>query len=150
MALGTTCACFLCSRSARARGGTPIPLASILADSFALSRPPQTAEALIQYGALIVRDGRVSEAANERFLDVMESYFAQDEERLKEDERPQYHYQGAFAPRPILSELELIILAPARSRRHAREHGEGPSPSSFVPLDPSWPLADGTLSSDTA
>ncbi|GAA5943707.1 hypothetical protein JCM3775_001342 [Rhodotorula graminis] len=53
----------------------------------------KTAEALIQYGALIVRDGRVSETANQRFLDVMEDYFAQDEARLKEDLRPEVHYQ---------------------------------------------------------
>lgn len=53
----------------------------------------QTAEALIRYGALIVKDSRVSEDANSRFLDVMEDYFDQDEEALKADARPEYHFQ---------------------------------------------------------
>lgn len=53
----------------------------------------QTAESLIRYGALIVKDSRVSEDANSRFLDVMEDYFAQDEEALKVDARPEYHFQ---------------------------------------------------------
>lgn len=53
----------------------------------------QTAEALIRYGALIVKDSRVSEDANSRFLDVMEDYFAQDEEALRADARPEYHFQ---------------------------------------------------------
>ncbi|GAA5966000.1 hypothetical protein JCM8115_004793 [Rhodotorula mucilaginosa] len=53
----------------------------------------KTAEALIEYGALIVRDSRVSEEANERFLDVMEDYFAQPYEALQQDLRPEVHYQ---------------------------------------------------------
>lgn len=55
----------------------------------------QTAEALIEYGALIVKDSRVSEEENERFLDLLEQYFAQDEEQLRKDLRPEVHYQGA-------------------------------------------------------
>jgi hypothetical protein len=35
----------------------------------------------------------VSEDANSRFLDVMEDYFDQDEEALKADARPEYHFQ---------------------------------------------------------
>ncbi|TNY24552.1 hypothetical protein DMC30DRAFT_410286 [Rhodotorula diobovata] len=53
----------------------------------------KTAEALIEYGALILRDSTVSEDANERFLDLLEDYFAQDEARLREDLRPEVHYQ---------------------------------------------------------
>ncbi|BGP30883.1 hypothetical protein JCM10296v2_002642 [Rhodotorula toruloides] len=53
----------------------------------------QTAEALIEYGALIVKDSRVSEEANELFLDLLEEYFAQDEEKLRRDLRPEMHYQ---------------------------------------------------------
>lgn len=55
----------------------------------------QTAEALIEYGALIVKDSRVSEENNECFLDLLEEYFAQDEEDLRKDLRPEVHYQGA-------------------------------------------------------
>jgi len=53
----------------------------------------KTARALIEYGALIVRDSRVHEEANQRFLDLCEDYFAQDEEELKKDLRPEVHYQ---------------------------------------------------------
>ncbi|GAA5861411.1 hypothetical protein JCM8547_006121 [Rhodosporidiobolus lusitaniae] len=59
----------------------------------ALAEATKVAEALIEFGALIVRDSRVSEEANERFLDVCEDYFDQDEAVLKEDERPEVHYQ---------------------------------------------------------
>ncbi|GAA5961081.1 hypothetical protein JCM3765_006530 [Sporobolomyces pararoseus] len=52
-----------------------------------------TAQALIEYGALIVKDSRVSEEANQKFLDLMEDYFDQSEEALKEDLRPEVHYQ---------------------------------------------------------
>ncbi|GAA5975687.1 hypothetical protein JCM10908_005243 [Rhodotorula pacifica] len=61
--------------------------------SQAAAEARKTAEALIEYGALIVKDSRVSEEANERFLDVMEDYFAQDEEALRQDLRPEVHYQ---------------------------------------------------------
>ncbi|GAA5858353.1 hypothetical protein JCM1840_001160 [Sporobolomyces johnsonii] len=59
----------------------------------ATAEATKTAEALIEYGALIVKDSRVSEAANERFLDLMEDYFSQDQERLEEDLRPEVHFQ---------------------------------------------------------
>ncbi|GAA5902543.1 hypothetical protein JCM5296_002318 [Sporobolomyces johnsonii] len=59
----------------------------------AIAEANKTAEALIEYGALIVKDSRVSEAANERFLDLMEDYFNQDQERLEEDLRPEVHFQ---------------------------------------------------------
>ncbi|GAA5869234.1 hypothetical protein JCM16303_000402 [Sporobolomyces ruberrimus] len=44
-----------------------------------------TARALIEYGALIVKDTRVSEEANQTFLDLMEDYFAQPLEELEKD-----------------------------------------------------------------
>lgn len=55
----------------------------------------QAAEALIEYGALIAKDSRVSEQENERFLDLLEEYFAQDEQDLRKDLRPEVHFQGA-------------------------------------------------------
>lgn len=51
-------------------------------------------KALIEYGAVIVKDSRVSEAANDAFLDLLEDYFAQSRDVCKLDERPEYHYQG--------------------------------------------------------
>lgn len=45
------------------------------------------------YGALVVRDSRVTEEDNENFLDLLEDYFALPTEELRKDERPEYHYQ---------------------------------------------------------
>lgn len=43
----------------------------------------KAADALIWYGALIVKDSRVAEADNEQFLDLMEDYFNLPQEELK-------------------------------------------------------------------
>ncbi|KAL1708793.1 hypothetical protein EV121DRAFT_287341 [Schizophyllum commune] len=59
----------------------------------AIKECKKAAEALITYGALLVRDGRVSEDDNTAFLDLMEDYFAQPDEALKKDERPEVGYQ---------------------------------------------------------
>ncbi|KAG8893349.1 hypothetical protein FRC01_013659 [Tulasnella sp. 417] len=53
----------------------------------------KAADALITYGALVVKDSRVSESDNETFLDLMEDYFAQSDDLLKKDERPEFSYQ---------------------------------------------------------
>lgn len=53
----------------------------------------KAAEALITYGALVLHDSRVSESDNETFLNLLEDYFAQPEEALKKDERPELSYQ---------------------------------------------------------
>ncbi|KAK3368677.1 hypothetical protein B0H63DRAFT_79822 [Podospora didyma] len=53
----------------------------------------KAAKALITYGALVLHDSRVSEEDNAAFLDLLEDYFAQPEEDLKKDERPELHYQ---------------------------------------------------------
>ncbi|EIM92184.1 Clavaminate synthase-like protein [Stereum hirsutum FP-91666 SS1] len=53
----------------------------------------KAADALIKYGALLVRDERVSEDDNTTFLDVLEDYFAQPQADLKRDERPELSYQ---------------------------------------------------------
>lgn len=53
----------------------------------------RAADALITYGALVLHDSRVSEDDNTKFLDLLEDYFAQPEELLKKDERPELGYQ---------------------------------------------------------
>lgn len=53
----------------------------------------RAANALTTYGALVLRDSRVSEEENSTFLDLLEDYFAQPEEDLKKDERPELSYQ---------------------------------------------------------
>ncbi|KAH8102566.1 Clavaminate synthase-like protein [Cristinia sonorae] len=53
----------------------------------------KASDALITYGALLLHDSRVSEEDNNVFLDLLEDYFAQPEEALKQDERPELGYQ---------------------------------------------------------
>ena len=58
-------------------------------------RYSQAADALVTYGALLLHDSRVSEEDNNTFLDLIEDYFAQAEEALKKDERPELGYQAS-------------------------------------------------------
>jgi hypothetical protein len=53
----------------------------------------RAARALITYGALVLHDSRVSESDNVAFLDLLEDYFAQPDEVLRGDERPDLGYQ---------------------------------------------------------
>ncbi|KAJ1328963.1 salicylic acid 3-hydroxylase [Microdochium nivale] len=53
----------------------------------------KAARALVTYGALILHDSRVAEQDNVTFLDLLEDYFAQPAETLREDERPDLGYQ---------------------------------------------------------
>jgi len=56
-------------------------------------------------GALLVKDPRCSAADNDRFLDVVELYFARSAEAKRLQERPHLHYQvplptvGSLCPR---------------------------------------------------
>jgi hypothetical protein len=59
----------------------------------ALVEAKKAAQSLIQTGALVVKDSRAAKAANDRFIDLFEDYFAQDDELLKVDERPELGYQ---------------------------------------------------------
>ncbi|WVR07890.1 hypothetical protein IAU60_004933 [Kwoniella sp. DSM 27419] len=53
----------------------------------------KAAESLILTGALIVQDSRAKKEANDRFLDLFEDYFRQDEKALRADERPEEGFQ---------------------------------------------------------
>jgi len=53
----------------------------------------KAADALIVYGAVLLRDSRVSEEDNSTFLDLLEDYFNQPDAELKKDERPELSYQ---------------------------------------------------------
>lgn len=53
----------------------------------------KAAQALIQYGALVLHDSRVAAKDNEDFLDLLEDYFDQPEAELRKDERPELSYQ---------------------------------------------------------
>jgi hypothetical protein len=62
-------------------------------DPAALAEAQKAAESLILNGAVIVKDARAPKEANDRFLDLLEDYFQQEEAALKEDERPELGYQ---------------------------------------------------------
>ncbi len=53
----------------------------------------QLAASLQAPGCVIVRDPRIDERDNERFLDVMERYFSQPVATKLIDARPELHYQ---------------------------------------------------------
>ncbi len=53
----------------------------------------RAADALIEFGALVLHDGRVAEADNDAFLDLLERYFAQPAAVLQRHERPALGYQ---------------------------------------------------------
>ena len=50
-------------------------------------------------GLVIIRDPRVSESNNDRFLDMMERYFESSDGVA--DARPEYHYQVGVTPAHI-------------------------------------------------
>jgi hypothetical protein len=56
----------------------------------------EVANALHKYGVAIVRDPRVVESHNNKFLDMLEHYF--EESDGVRDARPQYHYQVGVTP----------------------------------------------------
>lgn len=58
----------------------------------------KVAEAFRIYGALLVKDPRVTEKENEEFLDLMEAYFGQEVDILLQDARPAYAFQVGVTP----------------------------------------------------
>lgn len=62
----------------------------------------KAAQSLIYTGALVVRDSRASKSANDRFLDLFEDYFSQDDAVLRVDERPELGYQ-------VVSVCEVLL-----------------------------------------
>lgn len=95
----------------------------------------KVADALHKYSALAIRDPRVSEDDNTRFLDMMESYFAQPYDSKLKDARPEYGYQVGSTPE--LTEVprcggdsncvDFVESMPAEDR-----------PLSFDQADPKW------------
>lgn len=63
-----------------------------------LTHPQQVTQALIDYGCLVVKDPRVSEASNQEFLDLIESYYGQGHAKVMKDARPEVGYQVGVTP----------------------------------------------------
>ena len=61
------------------------------------------AEALSKYGCLVIKDPRVNQAQNDRFLDMMEKYFNKRGEdfyktKVAKDIYPEYSFQVGATP----------------------------------------------------
>lgn len=68
----------------------------------------KVAFALHKYGLCIVRDARVKEEDNHRFLDMMENYFEfSDGVR---DARPEHHYQVGVTPEGVGNPFHIKYL----------------------------------------
>lgn len=113
--------------SANPFGGTalpPIDLAPFLDDPSspaALAACAHLADTLVATSALVVRDPRVSADQNDRFLNLLERYYAQPRAAKVADERPEVHFQ---VRRPSLH----AVLGPSRVRtgRSARPAARAP------------------------
>lgn len=84
--------------------------------------------ALKRYSAVLVRDPRVSQKDNARYLDLLERYFAQSPKALKEDERPDLDFQRGVSPpfseRPNVHHIRAFAeRMPARHRPHVPPEG---------------------------
>lgn len=120
----------------------------------AIAECNKAAEALKTYGALVVRDPRANNDDNEAFLDLMEDYFAQSDEAIAKDVRPEYGYQvGAtpeFTEEPKCKRddhcLDIIEKLPADQRPiDPTQHGLDPKARFFwrmgeIPSKTAFPM----------
>jgi isopenicillin N synthase-like dioxygenase len=84
--------------------GSP-PSAELLATARAAT------DALHRFGVLIVRDPRASAAANDKFLDLLELYFAQPDEVKDADVRKDVYYQVGRTPENVERPRDHCTLA---------------------------------------
>ncbi len=96
----------------------------------------KAARALITYGALVLHDSRVAEPDNVAFLDLLEDYFAQPDDVLRRDERPELGYQVGVTlentekPKCAVDEPCLdVIRRLAPEERPLDISGHAPDPS---------------------
>jgi isopenicillin N synthase-like dioxygenase len=67
----------------------------------AIAEAKRVVDILKRAGAFAVRDPRVTEEDNNKFLDLLESYFEQPEEVKLKDARPDIHYQLGVTPNGV-------------------------------------------------
>lgn len=107
----------------------PVDLQPYLSDPSspaALAACETLADTLVATSALVVRDPRVPAGLNDRFIDLLERYYAQPRAATAADERPEVHFQvgvtpegtevplcGAAGPRPAWCAAKLASLPPA-------------------------------------
>ena len=112
-------------------------------DSLLLAASKQIAASLVATGCVLVKDPRVSEEDNDRFLDLLERYFEQPEALKREDARPELHYQVGATPEGIErpSMLTEDSTSAARARNLVERINERKEANSNLSdfLLPTWP-----------
>ncbi|KAF6250741.1 Clavaminate synthase-like protein [Scenedesmus sp. NREL 46B-D3] len=78
----------------------------------------QLAECLARTGCLVVRDPRVSAAANDTFLDMLESYFSRSGEAKQAEARPELAYQVGVTPAGV--EVPRCLVEPEVCRQQVQ------------------------------
>ncbi|KAI0220439.1 hypothetical protein L0F63_006112 [Massospora cicadina] len=98
----------------------------------------KVAQALIDYGCLVVREPRVSEASNHEFLDQLEKYYAQGYDRVMQDVRAEVGYQVGVTP--PATEEPRCRTDPACQKIIAGLEAKH-RPQGFAGPDPKWRYA---------
>ncbi|KAI9202149.1 uncharacterized protein BJ171DRAFT_515029 [Polychytrium aggregatum] len=93
------------------------------------------AESLLKYSILILRDPRVSESDNDRFLNLMEAYFDQPLDLKMLDVRPELGYQVGATPER--TELPVCGRDPECLKR-VEALSPNDKPIDFSGPDPKW------------
>lgn len=94
----------------------------------------ELAKALQHFGAVVVRDPRVTTTDNTRFLTLMESYYALPETTKMKDARPELHYQVGVTPDGVERPRTDRINEEAAQRYRANGYPPHPVHGS----DPKW------------
>jgi isopenicillin N synthase-like dioxygenase len=97
--------------------------------------PNELVKFLHETSYLVVRDNLVSEDDNNNFLDLMEQYFEQDENKKMEDARPELGYQVGVTPEK--KELSRCSQDPNCIKHIETQEQQNRAQISLVP-DPKW------------
>ncbi|KAK1259018.1 hypothetical protein QJS04_geneDACA010356 [Acorus gramineus] len=95
----------------------------------------RVSETLRETGALLVRDPRCSADDNDRFLDMMESYFERSDEFKRRQQRPDLHYQVGVTPEGVEVPRSLVD---EEMQEKIRSMPEEFRPSTPTGPDPKW------------
>jgi isopenicillin N synthase-like dioxygenase len=95
----------------------------------------KAAQAIQQFSAFAVKDHRVTELQNSTFLDLMEDYFARDDELKLKDAHPEWHYQVGSTPEN--TELPRCARDDA-CLEYVSELSHNDRPLDFDHPDPKW------------
>ncbi|MQM21260.1 hypothetical protein Taro_054297 [Colocasia esculenta] len=90
---------------------------------------------LRETGALLLKDPQCSAEDNDRFLDMMERYFARSEEFKRLQERPHLHYQVGVTPEGVEIPRSLVD---EEMKEKIRMMPEGCRPLMPTGPDPKW------------